>query len=93
MQHTSCPLWVKKSLYEETRNFEGENRTLTDKITKLERLLEQRDGVIDKLKGDIEQLRQGDDQLTGQTDRLARETIDLQRAVTGLPPKKWTVMM
>lgn len=78
-------LWVKKSLDEETRRFQGENRDLTGRVTELEGLLEQRDGVISKLQSDVERFQQEDGKLAEQTDRLASETDGLQRVVKALP--------
>ena len=81
-------LWVKKSLDEETRNFEGENRDLTGRVSQLEGLLEERSGDVSKLQSDVERYQEENTRLIQQTDRLGRETGDLQRVVEELPKRR-----
>lgn len=78
-------LWVKKSLDQETREFEGENRGLTKRVGELEGLLSQKAELIDKLQGDVERFQKEDAELANQSDRLAKETSALKSAIQMVP--------
>ena len=83
-------LWVKKSLDEETRRFQGENRDLTGRVTELEGLLEE-DGKLaeqtDRLASETDGLQRVVKALPDHLRQLDAESLELASRVDQIQTK------